>query len=105
MKAAIVKEAGGPENLTYGDIEKPGVRAGEILIRVHAAGVNGADLLQRAGSYAPPEGTKRLLLSAFGSFRSQTFFISACRPKLCNNCTQMTHSCSLCMSSWLAGTN
>ena len=57
MKAAIVKEAGGAENLTYGDIEKPGLRAGEVLIRVHAAGGNGADLLQRAGSYAPPEVT------------------------------------------------
>jgi NADPH:quinone reductase len=29
---------------------------GEVLIRVRAAGINGADLLQRAGSYPPPKG-------------------------------------------------
>src|SRR5665213_569771 len=29
---------------------------GEILIRVHAAGINSADVLQRAGSYPPPPG-------------------------------------------------
>ena len=60
MKAAIVKEAGGAENLIYSEVEKPGIKAGEILIRVHAAGVNGADLLQRAGLYAPPEGMTSL---------------------------------------------
>ena len=31
-------------------------RDGELLIRVHAAGVNGADLVQRAGHYPPPPG-------------------------------------------------
>ena len=29
---------------------------GEILIRVHASGINSADVLQRAGSYPPPPG-------------------------------------------------
>ena len=28
---------------------------GELLVRVHAAGLNGADLLQRAGRYPPPD--------------------------------------------------
>jgi NADPH2:quinone reductase len=31
--------------------------AGQILVRVHAAGVNAADLLQRVGRYPPPPGT------------------------------------------------
>lgn len=56
MKAITVEKPGGAENLVYGDVEKPSPRAGEILIRVHAAGVNGADLIQRAGLYNPPEG-------------------------------------------------
>ena len=29
---------------------------GELLIRVEAAGINGADLAQRAGRYPPPPG-------------------------------------------------
>ncbi len=56
MKAVIVKEAGSAENLVYSEVKKPVPKSGEILIRAHAAGVNGADLLQRAGLYGPPEG-------------------------------------------------
>jgi NADPH:quinone reductase len=39
-------------------VPRPG--AGEILIRVHAAGVNRPDALQRAGAYAPPPGASDL---------------------------------------------
>ena len=38
----------------------PAPAAGEILIRVRAAGVNRPDALQRAGSYAPPPGASDL---------------------------------------------
>ena len=38
----------------------PRPAAGEILIRVHAAGVNRPDALQRAGAYAPPPGASDL---------------------------------------------
>jgi NADPH:quinone reductase-like Zn-dependent oxidoreductase len=38
------------------DRPDPLARDGEILIRVRAAGINGADLGQRAGSYPPPPG-------------------------------------------------
>lgn len=34
----------------------PVAGAGELLVRVHAAGLNGADILQRAGAYPPPPG-------------------------------------------------
>jgi NADPH:quinone reductase len=34
----------------------PVAGAGEVLVRVRAAGLNGADLLQRRGGYAPPPG-------------------------------------------------
>jgi NADPH:quinone reductase len=34
----------------------PALAAGELLVRVEAAGINRADILQRAGSYPPPPG-------------------------------------------------
>lgn len=39
----------------------PAVRAGEILIRVHAAGVNRPDIVQREGGYPPPPGAPMTL--------------------------------------------
>lgn len=56
MKGVTTSRPGGPEVLVYGEVTSPKVRAGEVLIRVYASGVNGADLLQREGMYAPPEG-------------------------------------------------
>lgn len=53
MKAAFFMKNGGPEVLRYGDVPDPVAGAGEVLIDVHAASVNGADWKVRAGSYAP----------------------------------------------------
>ena len=52
MRAAVIRE--GALQIAVRPDPVPGV--GEILIRVHAAGVNGADLMQRAGRYPPPPG-------------------------------------------------
>lgn len=49
-------EPGGPEVLVPSDVDVPEPRSGEVLIDVAAAGVNNADLLQRAGHYPPPPG-------------------------------------------------
>jgi NADPH:quinone reductase len=43
--------------LAVTDQPDPAPVAGEVLIRVHAAGLNGADMLQRRGFYPPPPGT------------------------------------------------
>ena len=52
---------GGPEALTPDRCgPRPSPRAGEILIRVAAAGVNRPDVLQRQGFYAPPPGASDL---------------------------------------------
>lgn len=40
---------------TRREVPRPG--AGELLVRVHAAGVNRVDVFQRTGLYVPPEGT------------------------------------------------
>ena len=56
MKAIQVHEFGGPEVLKLEEIPTPQPAAGQILVRVHAAGVNPYDTYMRNGSYAikPP---------------------------------------------------
>jgi putative PIG3 family NAD(P)H quinone oxidoreductase len=56
MRAVIFEGAGGPEVITIGEVPKPEVRPEHIRVRVHAAGVNRADLLQRRGQYSAPPG-------------------------------------------------
>ena len=53
--------AGGPEVLAWGSAPDPVAAPGEVLIRVAAAGVNRADLLQRQGQYDPPPGASDIL--------------------------------------------
>ncbi|HVP63552.1 MAG TPA: NADPH:quinone reductase [candidate division Zixibacteria bacterium] len=52
MKAIQVSEFGGPEQLVLRDIPEPKPKAGEVLVRIHAAGVNPADTYMRTGTYA-----------------------------------------------------
>jgi len=56
MRVIEVEQPGGPEMLTVIERPDPVPGAGELLIRVAAAGVNRADLLQREGHYPPPPG-------------------------------------------------
>lgn len=56
MKAIQVQRDGNDVRLVPGDIEKPKPRNGEVLIKVTAAGVNHADLIQARGGYPPPPG-------------------------------------------------
>jgi len=60
MNAIVISEPGGPLvlKLERRDVPKPG--PGEILIRVHAAGVNRPDVQQRKGVYPPPPGASDL---------------------------------------------
>src|SRR4030042_1708278 len=56
MRAVIYEGAGGPEVLPIGEVPKPEVRPEHIRVRVHAAGLNRADLIQRRGQYPAPHG-------------------------------------------------
>jgi NADPH:quinone reductase len=56
MNAISIREPGGPEVLSLVQIERPEAGAGQILIKVAAAGVNRPDILQRQGGYPPPAG-------------------------------------------------
>jgi putative PIG3 family NAD(P)H quinone oxidoreductase len=57
MRAIVITEPGGPQVLQIQDVPDPTAGPGEVLVRVAAAGVNRADLLQRMGHYPPPPGT------------------------------------------------
>ncbi|MEQ8409769.1 MAG: quinone oxidoreductase [Gammaproteobacteria bacterium] len=54
MKAIRVNENGGPEVLSCEDIEQPSPGAGEVLVKVAAAGINYIDTYQRSGLYQIP---------------------------------------------------
>ena len=59
MMKATIFEDGAP--LRWGDVEAPVVKPGEVLVEVAAAGLNRADLVQRAGAYPPPPGASTIL--------------------------------------------
>ena len=53
MHAVLVDEKG---SLIWAEVPDPEPRADEIVVDVHAAALNRADLMQRAGDYPPPPG-------------------------------------------------
>lgn len=56
MHAVVITEPGEPDVLRLTEVPDLSVGPGEVLIKVAAAGVNRADLLQRQGLYDPPPG-------------------------------------------------
>ena len=60
MRAVELRGFGGPEVLTPCERPRPVPAAGEVLIRVQAAGVNRPDVVQRQGKYPPPPGASDL---------------------------------------------
>ena len=61
MRAIEIREPGEPEVLVVGERTVPPVGADDVLIRVAAAGVNRADVMQRRGNYPPPPGASDVL--------------------------------------------
>jgi putative PIG3 family NAD(P)H quinone oxidoreductase len=61
VKAIVVEEPGGPEQMRVRNVPTPQPGPGEVLLEVTAAGVNRADLLQRQGFYPPPPGASDIL--------------------------------------------
>jgi putative PIG3 family NAD(P)H quinone oxidoreductase len=61
MKAIIVDEPGGPEQLTLADLPEPEVGRSRVLVDIKATALNRADLLQRRGLYPPPPGATHIL--------------------------------------------
>ena len=61
MKAIQVENPGASYALKLGDAEKPRPGAGEVVIKVAAAGLNHADISQAKGMYPPPPGASPVL--------------------------------------------
>jgi NADPH2:quinone reductase len=56
LKAVVLRETGGPEQLVAEEAPEPEAGDGQVVVRVRAAGVNFADVLVRQGRYPqPPE--------------------------------------------------
>ena len=53
MKAIVINK---DKSLSYTEVPNPVIKDNEVLIEVHAAALNRADLLQREGNYPPPPG-------------------------------------------------
>lgn len=55
MQQIIISEVGGPEKLAYETVTIPTAQAEEVLVKVHAFGINRPDILQRQGLYPMPK--------------------------------------------------
>ncbi len=53
MKAILVNN---DQSLSWSEVPDPIIKADEVLVEIHAAALNRADLMQRAGDYPPPPG-------------------------------------------------
>lgn len=53
MKAILVND---DKSLRWDDVPNPVIKSGEVLVEIHAAALNRADLMQREGDYPPPPG-------------------------------------------------
>ena len=60
MRAVAITEPGPADVLQISERPRPQLKTGELLIKVHAAGINRPDVLQRLGKYAPPAGASDL---------------------------------------------
>ena len=56
MRQVIFEGSGGPDVIRIAEAPVPRPGEGEVLVKVVGAGVNRADLMQRAGNYPPPPG-------------------------------------------------
>ena len=53
MKAILIMP---DRSLSWREVPDPVLKPGEVLVRIHAAALNRADLMQREGNYPPPPG-------------------------------------------------
>jgi putative PIG3 family NAD(P)H quinone oxidoreductase len=61
MKAVTLSAFGDESVLRVSDVDAPSLGANDLRIRMRAAGINRADLLQREGHYPPPPGASEIL--------------------------------------------
>ena len=54
MRAVVLRETGGPEQLALAEVPEPEPGEGQVVVDVRAAGINFADVLVRLGRYPQP---------------------------------------------------
>ena len=60
MQKVIITEPGGVDKLAYETVTIPEAKADEVLVKVHAFGINRPDILQRQGLYPMPPGVTQV---------------------------------------------
>jgi len=60
MQQVIITEPGGVDKLAYETVTIPEAKADEVLVKVHAFGINRPDILQRQGLYPMPPGVTQV---------------------------------------------
>jgi putative PIG3 family NAD(P)H quinone oxidoreductase len=61
MRAVVTEKPGGPSVLALGEVPTPVPGPGQLLVRVRAAALNHADMLQRQGEFPPAPGESEIL--------------------------------------------
>jgi len=83
MQAVLLKQPGDRGNLYIGDADKPHPKSDELLIRVHAFGLNRADINQRKGNYPPPSGSSSILgMEVSGHIEDMSAIVSSTSLKV-----------------------
>jgi putative PIG3 family NAD(P)H quinone oxidoreductase len=81
MRAVVIRQPGGPEQLDVAQVPKPALAPGCVDIEVKACALNRADLLQRRGLYAPPPGAPEILgLECAGVVRAVAKDVASLAP-------------------------
>ena len=53
MRALVFKRYGGPDQIAFADLPRPALEPDEILVQIHAAGVNPIDCAIPKGTFKP----------------------------------------------------
>lgn len=61
MRAIVQTRSGGPDTLRLAELERPILQEGQLLVKVCAASINRADIVQREGHYPAPPGASPIL--------------------------------------------
>src|SRR3978361_1586339 len=75
MRAATIRDGA----IVVAEHPDPVPGVGEVLVRVHAAGLNGADMMQVAGGYPPPPGAPAALPGL--EFAGEVVAVGAAAPR------------------------
>lgn len=80
MKAIVVHEPGGPENLKLEELDLPTPGPGQARVKLHASGVNFIDIYFRKGIYPAPERPMKIGMEGAGVVDAVGPDVTSCKP-------------------------